>query len=296
MWALQQRVAPYLFVLPFVVLFAVFMLYPLARSVVLSFQQTDSPRQATFIGLANYRFALSDPLFWRAVANTAAFTLLLVVLQVPLSLGLAVLLNSPRVWFRAAFRFAFFSSYLVGHVFVAILFALMLAPRHGLVNRAIGALLPRVGSELNWRDDPGLALPAIVVAALWLSVGYGMVYLLAALQAVDRDLYDAADVDGAGRWARFWHVTLPGVRHVLFFLVLVGTIGSLQLFELPYVFFQGPGPEYRGLTVVMYLYEAGFVRGELGYASAVGWVLVLLIAAVVAVQLRATRALRGDGR
>ena len=133
-------------------------------------------------------------------------------------------------------------------------------------------------------------MPAVIFAALWLSVGYGMVYFLAALQAVDRELYEAAQVDGAGRWARFRHITLPEIAPVLRFLVLVGLIGSFQLFELPFVMFeQGPGPASYGITIVMYLYLMGFDAGDAGYASAVGWGLVLIIVLFTLAQIRSMR-------
>jgi ABC-type sugar transport system permease subunit len=292
LWSLQSRYAPYLFVAPFLVLFCVFMLYPLGRSIVLSLEQSAGPRRWRFVGLANYRFIVTDLLFWRAVANAVLFTLLFLSVQIPAALGLALLLNSKLVRFRQFFRFAFFSSHVVGAVFVAILFRLLLAPRQGLVNKFIG-LIPGLSTETDWLGNPWLAMPAIVIVSLWLSIGWGMVYCLAALQGVDRELYEAAQMDGAGRWSRFWHVTLPGIRPVLAFLVLAGTVGALSLFELPYVFFQGPGPKQAGLTIVMYLYQYGFQSGDLGFASAVGWILVLVIACVSAVQIRLTRALEG---
>jgi len=178
----------------------------------------------------------------------------------------------------------------VGSVFVAIIFSVLLTPRHGLVNKAIGTVLPFVGTETQWTSKPLLAMPAIIMAALWLSLGYGMIYFLAALQGVDRDLYEAAEVDGAGRWSRFWHVTLPGIQPVLRFLVLVGLIGAFQLFELPYVLFgQTTGPGGYATTIVMYLYVMGFDAGDLGYASAVGWVLVLIILSLSLAQVRALR-------
>jgi ABC-type sugar transport system permease subunit len=290
-WYWQARGSPYLFVAPFVILFFCFMLYPLARSIVLSFYNTAGPRRSVFVGLGNYTFLLGDVLFWRAVANTVRYTILFLSLQIPISLGLALLLNNPAVRFRNFFRFAFFSSHLVGNVFVAVLFLLLLAPRQGLVNRMLGAL-PYFTSDLNWRGNATLAMPAIVLASLWLSIGYGMIYFLAALQAVDRELYEAAEVDGAGRWGRFWHVTLPGIRPVLVFILLVGTIGAFQLFELPYVFFDGPGPGYAGLTIVMYLYQQGFEFGNIGYAAAVGWMLVFMIFLVAMAQLKVTGALK----
>lgn len=286
-WSLQQRLAPYLFVLPFVVLFGVFLLYPLARSLYLSLFYAGGTASAEFIGLGHYRFVLGDPIFWLACLNTFAFAVLFLSIQIPASLGLAVLLNSPRVRFRELFRFAFFSSHVVGGVFVAVLFRLLMAPRQGLLNKAIGAL-PFFTSDNNWLGDPLLARPAIVIAALWLSIGWGMVYLLAALQSVDRELYEAAQVDGAGPWWRFWHVTLTGIRPVLAFLVLVGTVAALSLFELPYVFFQGSGPKLAGMTIVMYLYENGFMTGDISFAAAVGWILVLMILGVSLLQVRLT--------
>jgi len=141
--------------------------------------------------------------------------------------------------------------------------------------------------EISWLGNPNLALPSVLIAALWLSVGFGMIYFLAALQAVDQELYEAAEVDGANALSKFWHITVPGIRPVLIFMILVGTIGAFQLFELPWVLFQQtPGPDNRGLTIVMYLFQMGFQVNDLGLASAVGWLLVLLILAVALMQLK----------
>ena len=296
LWTFQHRYAPLLFVSPFVILFCCFMLYPLCRSIVLSLHKAAGPREVRFVGLENFRFLMTDDLFWLAVLNTVYFAVVFLSLQIPLSLGLALLMNGRRTRFRNFFRFAFFTPHLVGGVFVAVIFGLLLAERHGLVNKGIGLLFPFIGAETRWLGKPLLAMPAVVIASLWLSVGYAMIYFLAALQSVDRELYEAAEVDGAGKWSQFWHVTLPGIRPVLTFMVLVGTIGALQLFELPYVLFNGPGPGNAGLTIVMYLFQNGFEVGDIGYASAIGWVLVVLILAVSLVQLRVMRATREDER
>jgi ABC-type sugar transport system permease subunit len=286
-WTLQQKLAPYLFVAPFVVLFAIFTLYPLVRSVVLSFHQTaGTPSTIAFTGLGNYKFLLVDRLFWVAVGNTVLYTLAFLVVQIPVALGLAVVLNNKRVRGRNLFRFAFFAPHLVGHVFVAVIFGLLLS-NNGPVNEVIRGWFN--GAQLNWTSDPYLARVAVVLAATWLSLGYGMIYFLAALQGVDRELYEAAQVDGASRWQQFRHVTLPGIRPVLIFLILVGTIGGLQLFELPYVLFQGAGPGLAGLTIVMYLFSYGIEDGDIGYASAIGWVLAAMILVVALIQVRLTR-------
>ncbi len=284
LWRFQARAAPYVFLLPFVLLFAAFTCYPLLRSLWLSLHKCAGPRNEVFVGLDNYRFLLRDRLFWWSVLNTGAFTVVLLALQIPLSLGLALLLNLPRVRARAAFRFAFFSTYLVGPVFVAVLFAALLNPRGGLVNRLIAIARPDL--QPDWLADPRLTLVSLVLAALWLSVGFGMVYFLAALQSVDSHLYEAAAVDGAGRWSRLWHVTLPGIRPVLVLMILIGTIAGLQLFELPYVLFAGSPATRSRLTIVTYLFVTGFEAGDLGYASAIGWMLVVLLLGVTVAQLR----------
>lgn len=287
-WNWQNRNAPYLFVLPFLILFSTFFVYPFCMSILLSFYKTAGPRHQVFVGLEHFLFLFRDALFWKALGNTTRYVLIFLSIQIPASLGLALLLNNPHLRFRNFFRYAFFSSHLVGSVFVAVLFSLLLTPRHGLINRFIGALTP-FGSEINWLSQPTLAMPAVIIAALWLSIGYGMVYFLAALQSVDKELYEAAEADGAGKFARFWNVTLPGIRPVLTFLTLVGAIGAFQLFELPYVLFNGAGPNNSMLTIVMYLFQQGFETGDIGYAAAIGWVLFLIILLVSLAQIKLTR-------
>ncbi len=296
LWAFQHRYAPYFFVAPFVILFCCFMIYPLGRSAMLSFYKAIGPQNLKFVGLGNFNFMIHDVLFWIAVANTIAYTIGYLLIQIPASLGLALMLNSRLVRWRSFFRFAFFSPILVGQVFVAVIFSLLLAQRQGLVNIVIGKLIPAIGSEINWLGDVRLAMPAVIIASLWLSIGYGMIYFLAALQAVDRDLYEAAEVDGASHWSQFWNVTLPGIRPVLVFLILIGTIGSLQLFELPYLLFRPAVPPPTAVTIVMYLFQNGFEAGDIGYASAIGWMLVAMIMVVSLIQLRVTGLLREDAK
>ena len=296
-WAFQARCAPYLFVAPFLILFCAFMLYPLGRSLVMSLYKYTGPNKSEFYGLGHYRFFLTDKLLWLAVGNTVIYAVAYMSLQIPLSLGLALLLNNRRVRFRNLFRFAFFAPYLVGNVFVSVIFMLLLAQRYGLIPRAMGFFNP-AWLETSWLGDPINARIAVVIASLWLNVGWGMVFFLAALQGVDRELYDAAEVDGAGRWARFWNVTLPGIKPVMTFLVIVGTVGAFQLFELPYIIFlqnnSAAGPKWAGLTIVLYLYQQGFDMGDIGAACAVGWFLVLIIFGVALVQIRLSRAGREE--
>ena len=282
----HTRYAPYLFVAPFLLIFLVFSAYPLLQSVLLSAQQTYGPKSSQFVGLNNFRHMLADPLFWRALRNTFVFAAGSVFIQLPCSLGLALLLNRPNLRGRALFRLIFFSPALVGLAFVAIMFSLIFEKRTGLLNvllhQAIG-----FDPEFPWLEE--YVMPALILAAMWVYVGFNMVYFLAALQNVRRDLTEAAIVDGANRWQQFLHVTIPAIRPVATFIVLLSLVGSFQLFELPYLLLGGSGPDNAGLTLVMYLYQTGFETGDLGYASAIGWVLALLLGGFAVGQRLASR-------
>jgi len=267
--------AAWLLLAPFLVIFAVFYAYPLVRSVLLAFQQTFGPGSSRFVGLGNFRFLLSDSLFWTALWNTIVFTCGSVFIQLPLALGLALLLNRPRVRGRALFRTILFAPALVGVVFVAMMFGVIFEKRTGLLNLFLHQMF---GWNLDFPWLETYVMPALILAALWQYVGFNMVYFLAALQNVPAELLEAARIDGAGSWKRFLHVVLPAIRPVGAFVVLLSIIGSFQLFELPYIMLNSTaGAENRGLTVVMYLYQTGFQIGDLGYASTIAWVLAILL-------------------
>jgi ABC-type sugar transport system permease subunit len=203
------------------------------------------------------------------------------------------LLNQRWLKGRDFLRLAFFAPNLLGQVFVAVLFAVLFVPQYGLVNVALHSMFG-TPLDMKWLSEPNLIMPALVATSLWMYVGFNMIYFLAALQAVDRDLYEAALVDGANAWQQFWAVTLPGIRPVAVFVLVTATIGSLQLFELPYILLgNSPGADNAGLTIVMYLYNNGFITGDLGYASAVGWVLALGILVISLIQVRVTGAWKG---
>jgi ABC-type sugar transport system permease subunit len=283
----HPRWAPYVFVAPFVLIFSTFMVYPLVQSIVLAMQQTFGPKTAVFVGLKNFVDLFEDRFFWIAMRNTFVFAIASVALQLPLSLGLAMLLNRPRVKARALFRLIFFSPSLVGIVFVAMMFALMFHEREGLVNALLRAVIPRFPREFPWLQE--YVMPALIIASLWMSVGFNMIYFLAALQSVDKECLEAADIDGANAWQKFWHVILPEIAPVTRFVLLLSVIGSFQLFELPFILLNGPGPENRGLTIVMYLYQYGFEVGDLGYASGIGWTLALILMGLTIIQRTLSR-------
>ncbi len=283
--------APYAFFAPFLLLTAVFTIYPLFNAVILAFHQTNGPASRAFVGLDNFRYVLTDPVFYKALGNTSIYALCSVFIQLPLALGLALLLNTDKSRAKGFFRLVLFSPNLVGQIFVGILFGVLFTPRYGLINQAVQALF---GWGLNeqWLGTPSLVMPAIVITGLWMWVGFNMVYFLAALQSVDRSLEEAARIDGANRFQVFWHVTLPSIRHVVVFVVVTSIIGSYQLFELPLALLpvtDGHGPDNSGLTVILYLYDQGFNAGDLGLGSAVGWIVAAIIFTLSLLQIRLAR-------
>ena len=324
----QQKYAPYFFVAPFLVLFALFQAWPIIKSLILAFYSTTGPKNALFVGTKNFEFLLQDSDFWVAVKNTVTFAVWSLLLQLPIALSLAILLSQKWIKGRNLFRLAFFSPQLVGSVFVGVLFSVLLVPKDGIIVKILDSLthtrlfiypiveqgkpvehLTLFGqwiahispvpiptpNDIKFLGDQSLVMPTLILTGVWLYAGYHMIYYLAALQAVDQDLYEAAQVDGAGGWQQFRAVTLPGIKPVLIFTILTSTIGSFQLFELPYILLnQTSGPNNSGLTVVMYLYRFGFVTGDLGYASTVGWTLAFMVLLISLAQLRVTGAMRSE--
>jgi ABC-type sugar transport system permease subunit len=288
--------APFVFLAPYLILTSIFFVYPFIRAVVLALYQTNGPRSQVFVGLGNFRFLLQDPVFHTALWNTLVYTFFSLFLQLPLALFLATLLDSAEgKWERRLkgfFRLILFSPSLVGSIFVGVMFMSLLTPRYGLVNQTLQALIGW-GLDKHWVEDPALVMPALVLTSLWLHVGFNMVYFLAALQAVDKELEQAARLDGANAWQVFWHVTLPSIRHVVVFVVILSTVGSFNVFELPLALMSrtnGFGPDNAGITLIGYLNDVAYRSGDLGLGSAVGWVVALLIMSFSFMQYRVSRA------
>jgi ABC-type sugar transport system permease subunit len=288
----RYRAAPYLFLLPYFVLTAIFFLYPLGYATLLAFYQTNGPGTKAFVGLSNFRFLVSDSDFHKALWNTTVFAFFSICLQLPLSLALAMLLNSKIGKLKGFFRLAIFAPNLVGQVFVGVLFMVLFTPRYGLFNVLLQSLFGW-GLEEQWLSNPALVMPAIIIASLWLYVGFNMIYFLAALQNVEQSQIEAARIDGAGPLGIFFNVTIPAIMPVATFVIVTSTIGSFQLFELPYTLLQqqngGYGPADSGMTVVGYLYRNAFDNGDLGTAAAIGWMLTFLVLAISLVQVWLTR-------
>ena len=256
------------------------------KALTLAFYATAGPKDSAFVGGANFAFLLRDADFGKAVWNTVVYAFWSIFLQLPLALGLAILMTQPWLKAREFYRWAIFSPNLMGQVFVGVLFSKIFQPQFGILNKFLEwATRGGFNADTKWLSDPTLVMPALVITSLWLYVGYNMIYFLAALQGVDKELYEAARVDGAGAWAQFVHVTVPGIKPVMIFVLVTATMGSFQLFELPQLLLGGAGPDNAGLTVMMYMYNNGFVNGDLGFAAAVGWTLSLGILLISAFQV-----------
>ena len=292
---MKTRIAPaWWFLAPYLAITAVFFCWPLIDSLILAFHQTNGPRSQIFVGFANFAYVLADRDFHVAVVNTVVFALCSLLVQLPLSLLLAILLHESRSRWVGFARLVLFSPQLTGQIFVGIIFAALFLPRYGLINLALQATIGW-GLDKAWLQDPSLVMPALVISSLWMYVGFNMIYFLAGLQSVDQSLVEAARIDGANRWQVFRHVTLPALKPVTIFVILTSTIGSFQLFELPFALLQGPGPANSGLTIVGYLYQAAFNSGDLGTGAAVGWLLSFLIFLVGLVQIQVSGTLKKDG-
>ncbi|MBS0583937.1 MAG: sugar ABC transporter permease [Proteobacteria bacterium] len=285
-----QRAA-WTFVAPALFVLGVFLVLPACAALLLSLTDFDiyalaSSDNLRFVGLGNYRDVLTTPLFWKALANTVWFVALALPLSLATSLGAALLLNSPLARFKGLHRTALFAPVVTTVVAVAIIWRYLFHTRYGLINHALGF----IGiSPVDWLGDPHWAMPALVLFAVWKNFGYNMIILLAGLQAIPQDLYEAARIDGASRWRRFWHITLPGLRPVLLLVAVITLAGYFQLFAEPYVMTRGD-PLQSTVSVLYLMYEEGFRWWNLGRACAIAFLLFALILVVTRVLLRFVRA------
>jgi cellobiose transport system permease protein len=272
------KLSPYLYIAPFFVVFAIFQLYPMYRTAVMSLHDWNliAPDQATFIGLDNYAALLRDDYFWNAVGNTLGIFVLATVPQLLLALLLANLLNRGLRW-RTFFRMSILVPNVTSVAAVGIVFGTLFQRDFGVVNWALGLF----GMEhIDWRNETWASWTAISVMVDWRWTGYNTLIFLAGMQAIPRDLYESAALDGAGPWRQFWSVTVPMLRPTLVFVVIVSTIFGLQLFTEPLILAgnsQG-GALRQYQTITMYMYEKGIeTTTTAGYGAAVAWTLFVMI-------------------
>lgn len=277
---LSQRevIEGFLYVTPWILGFTIFYLGPLIAAFLFGFTSWDLLSSIKWIGFSNYQRIFKDELFYQALKVTTIYSVFAVPLQLTVSLILAILLNS-KIKFIAVYRTIYYIPTILPAVVIAILWRWIFNPEIGLINTAL-RFLGITGPE--WLTHPRWALLALIIMSLW-SIGSQIIIFLGGLQGVPDYLYEAAEIDGAGWWHKFKNVTLPMISPVLFFNLIIGIIDSFQVFTYPYIM-TGGGPEYSTLFYVLYLYKNAFEYFQMGYASALAWILFLIILILTLIQ------------
>jgi ABC-type sugar transport system permease subunit len=281
---LSRRLAPYLFVTPFFVVFAAFGAYPLGYALRLSFTRWRGAGEAEWIGLDNYTYLLTSSEFWSSLGNSAVMWLLVVPIQLVFGLGGAVLLANAKLRLKGLYRVAFIAPFVTPLVAMAQVWIVVFDRDYGLVNHALGLVgLPNV----DWLTSTAWAKPTLALLFLWKTTGFAIIILLAGLQAVPSQVYEAADLDGASKWRQFRSITVPLMRRSLAFLLVVQTLAVFQMFAEPFVVTQG-GPYGSTTTAGLYLYDHISIS-DLGTGAANSFLLVILVFALSLISVRLLR-------
>lgn len=273
------------FVVPGLGMFLVFEVWPLIQAIVLSLYQWDGYSKKVYVGGANYRRALSDATFWHALGHAGIYTACTVTGKMVIGLGLALLLHRQLVG-RAFFRSVVFAPVLMSFVAVGLLWQLIYSPGQGLMNRVLGLL--HLPAHVNWLGNPHIALFSLVLVDLWKYIGYHTILFLAGLTLVQKELTEAAVVDGASAWQQFWHVTLPAIRPIAVVNLVIATAGAINTFDLVYVMTNG-GPFGVTELPITFMYRQGFSNSQFGYASAIACVMFVVVGIITVLILRLQR-------
>jgi multiple sugar transport system permease protein len=283
--ALAEERAAWLFLAPSLVLFAIFTAIPVISAFFISFTQWNLFNEVTWVGLGNYLELAKDEIFAKVLGNTAYFVLVSVPVQIVLALLCALVLNRG-IKGQTFFRVVYFLPVVTSTIAAALVWAWLFNSNFGLINA--GLSLVGVTDLPKWMGSTRWAMPAIIIVSIWQNLGYAMVLFLAGLQNIGKDVHDAAALDGATGWDRFWHITLPLLSPTTFFVLVISIIGSFQVFELVLVMTKA-GPANATNTLVYYIYQNGFQFYQMGYASAAAMVLFLIVLAFTLVQYRLQR-------
>lgn len=285
-----EQINGWLFVMPALVLLGLFMVYPIVWSLWMSFQ-TGRGMNFSFGGFANIVRLTQDPIFLRALGNTFTFLIIQVPIMLVLALLFATALNDSKLWGRGFFRTAIFLPCVTSLVAYSILFKSMFA-NDGVINDFLLAT-GLIADPIPWLGDPFWAKVVVITAITWRWTGYNMIFYLAAMQNIDRSIYEAARIDGVPAWARFWHITVPMLKPVILFTSVISTIGTLQLFDEVNTLTMG-GPSDSTLTLSLYIYNLTFkFMPSFGYASTVSYVIVVLVGILSFMQFLVARDRRG---
>ena len=303
---LSPETVPYVLLSPFVLLFLVFGVFPLGFSFFLAFQSwepTAGISSMTFVGLENFAFAIGDEWFWKSLKNTAWLALAAGVPQHVVAIPLAYFIHTSFKRTRNTVIGAYFLPYITSTVAIAMMFGTLFSTDFGLINVALHALdgVPGLGwlapaAPIDWLGRAENVKPAVSLVVFWRYVGFNTVLYLAALQTIPKDIYEAATMDGAGRWQQFWFITLPSLQPMIYFGVTLSVIGGLQLFEEPFILTGGRGgSDQAGMTTAMYMYRTAFEFNDFGGASALSWLLFVFVALLTWLTNRAFKP-RGPAR
>ncbi|HVX46092.1 MAG TPA: sugar ABC transporter permease [Mycobacteriales bacterium] len=282
-WKRRKAAAPYLFLLPFFVIFAGFGLYPILYSLYLSFFKGFGFSHKKFTGLGNYEHMFGDPRYVQSVLNTTYYMLGSVFVLAPLALGLALLFRSKLLALKALFKVIFFLPVITSFVVISVIFLRVFDQNFGLLNSVLGSFGV---SPVGWITDSSVVMPSMILMGIWTYLGLNSLYWLAGLSAINQDYYDAASVDGAGKLQTFRFITMPQLRPVTLFVVIQAIVGSYNLFAQPLLMTNG-GPSDSSLTITLYLYQQGFEFFNVGYASAIAYSMfvILMVLSVINIAL-----------
>ncbi len=276
------KVVPYLFILPHMLLLFIFVLIPVVWVLVLSFFHWDVFFPPRFIWFNGFIRTLREPLFWKSLGTTAFYVCGHLLFKIPIAIGLALLLNR-RIKGRILFRGLIYFPYVVSMVTVALIWQWMFSAEYGVIN----FLLSGVGGSYtkNILGNPKLAIYPIIALGVWKNAGQTMVIFLAGLQGIPETVYEAARIDGAGPWKTFWYITLPLLKPITLFVLVISTLGSFKVFDQVYIMTNG-GPGYATMTIVQYIYREGFERFNLGMGATASCYLFLILLSITIIQMK----------
>lgn len=280
-----KDIAPYIFVLPFVISFLVFMLYPLISAFTLSFQQLiPFTNNSEWVGIANFRRVINDPGFTIALWNVARYTFWTCIILIPLPMLIAFVVNGKEIKFKSVFRSMYFMPVLTSTVIAGIVFGqLFSAEAGGAFNQLIGLF----GREpIRWLHGAGTGMMALVLIAVWRWIGVNMIYFLSGLNGISNELYESAEVDGATNWKKFLYITVPMLKPITIFVLTISITAGFSLFNESFVYWGVSSPNNIGATIVILIYRAGFLLNDFGFAAALGVSLFLIVLVVNLVQLK----------
>lgn len=288
-----ERIAPYLFVLPFIISFLVFSLYPFINAVIMSFQQVNGFSDTQWIGLANYRTLLNDGDFYAALWNVLRYTFWTLIILIPIPMLVAYVMNQKGIPLKGFFRSVYFVPVLTSSVIAGLIFKYAFSSETtGVFNTWLHAF--GIG-PVDWLNQSGTAMFALVVIAFWRWLGTNMIYFLSGLQGISPELYESASMDGANAFQKFWYVTIPLLKPITIYVLTISIMAGFSMFNESYVYWGAQSPNNVGTTLVTLIYKAAFTNGNFGYSCTLGVALFLIVVVVNIIQTHIMGMFRDEG-